>query len=364
MTTHARMSSLSLAFPEEIRSNDHWRERYPALVESAAERALARLWKRDSVESAFERAMAPYVEDPFKGALERRVVGSEGSLDLAWEAARGALSARGVGPEDVDLVMVAAMRPDTHAVGDAAFLVRRGEFRCPAINFETACSSSVLGFDTAANLVRAGRYRRILVVATCTYSRDIEEDDSLAWFLADGAGAFLVEADAQPGYLGGAAIETSSTCGAFVHELGTLRGEPALVMSATRAAGATLHDTAQPFLESTVHAALENAQTRLEDVDFFIFNTPTAWYADFGASVLGVPREKTISTYPIYTNVGPALMPANLWHAAHSGRIRPGDTVCMYAVGSASTASSVVLRWGDCSLGPAPAAPRSEHQPR
>src|SRR5690606_24322278 len=120
-----------------------WREHHPQLVESAAQRALAQLWERDAQESSFEKAMAPYAKDPFKGALERRVTSSEGSLDLAFEATRGALSARGLEPTDVDLVMVASLRPDTHAVGDAAFLVRRGEFRCPAINFETACSSSV-----------------------------------------------------------------------------------------------------------------------------------------------------------------------------------------------------------------------------
>ncbi len=361
---HATMSALSLALPEEIRTNAWWSEHHPGLVASAEERSLARLWHRDQSESAFERAMAPYAKDPFKGALERRVVGDETAVDLAAKALRRALDARGIGPDALDLVIVASMRPDTIAVGDAAFLARRMELRCPAINLETACSGSVFGFDLAANLIAAGRYGRIAVIATCTYSRDIDPANSLAWFLADGAGAFIVEASEEPGYLGGASIPTAETCGAFTHEIELVEGDPALVMHAHGPAGKVLHDTAQPYLERTVNAALEAAGRRLDEIDFFIFNTPTAWYADFGAAVLGVSRDKTISTYPIYTNLGPALMPANLHHAIASERIRPGDLVCAYAVGSASTATSVVFRWTGGALGQAPTPPRSAHEVR
>ena len=171
---HARMNALSLAFPSEIRTNAYWTEHHPEMVQGARERALERLWHRDEVHSAFERAMEPYATDPFKGALERRVVTTESSVDLAVEAARKSLDAAGLDPADIDLVIVSTMRPDTIAVGDAAFLARRMGFTCPAINLETACSSSVFDLDAAANLVRIGRYRRVLVVTTCTYSRDVE----------------------------------------------------------------------------------------------------------------------------------------------------------------------------------------------
>lgn len=357
--THYGMSALSVAFPPTIRTNDYWREHHPDLVRSASEHALARLWAREQATSAFERAMAPYADDPFKGARERRVLApDETALDLEAAAVKDVLAAAGRGLDEVDLAIVASMRPDTIAVGDAAWLVRRLGLRCPAVNLETACSSSVFAFDLACALVAMERYRRILVVASCTYSRDIDESDTLAWFLADGAGAFVVEAkDDGLGWLGSKNIHTADTCGAFVHELAIARGEPVMKMRATRAAGTALHDTAEPYLKTCCRGALDAAGLRVEDVDFFVFNTPTAWYAEFGADVLGVGPERTISTYPIYTNLGPALMPANLYHAASQGRISPGDTVLLYSVGSASTAMAVVMRWGEVALGTAPAPP-------
>ena len=357
--TPAGMSALAVAFPGTIRTNDHWREHYPDLVRSAQEHALARLWARDEVVSTFERAMAPYASDPFKGSRERRVLADgQTAIDLEVDAVDKLVAAWSGSLRDVDLLVVASMRPDSIAVGDAAWLARRIGLSCPAINLETACSSSLVAFDWACALVDSGRYRRILVVGCCTYSRDIDEDDSLAWFLADGAGAFIVEAVGRAAIpLGAKTISTAETCGAFVHELVLERGHPRMKMRATRGAGRVLHDTAEPYLRTCCLGALDAAGYSLSDVAVFVFNTPTAWYADFGADVLGVDRARTVTTYPIYTNIGPALMPANLHHAALAGRLQPGDLVLLYSVGSASTATAVAVRWGDVNLGAAPPPP-------
>jgi 3-oxoacyl-[acyl-carrier-protein] synthase-3 len=56
--------------------------------------------------------------------------------------------------------------------------------------------------------------------------------------------------------------------------------------------------------------------------------------------------------------MGLALMPTNLYRAAKSARLKRGDLVLLYSIGSASTASAAVMRWGDVGLGldPEPAA--------
>lgn len=359
MSDRVGMSALALAFPATVRSNEYWHEHHPDLVQTASEQALAKLWSRQGGadgESLFERAMAPYASDPFKGARERRVLGpGEGALDLEADALAKVLAASGYEPGDIDLVIVSAMRPDALIVGDAAYLVQRAGLRCPAINLETACSSSVMGLDLACALVETGRHRRIAVVVACTYSREVDVDNTLAWFLADGAGAFIVEAGPRTSRpLGRKSITTAQTCGAFLYEPRITNGEVEIHMRATKQAGRVLHDTAEPYVRACCLGAADSAGLKLEDIDFFVFNTPTAWYADFCADTLGVSRERTISTYPIYTNIGLALMPANLHAAATQGRIAPGDRVLLYAVGSTSTAMAVIIEWGEVALGPTP----------
>ena len=55
--------------------------------------------------------------------------------------------------------------------------------------------------------------------------------------------------------------------------------------------------------------------------------------------------------------IGPALLPVNLHHGAHAGRIRPGQLVLGLSNGSASTTGAIVFRWGDVALGPPPPPP-------
>ncbi|MEM6290365.1 MAG: 3-oxoacyl-[acyl-carrier-protein] synthase III C-terminal domain-containing protein [Myxococcota bacterium] len=352
--TSVGITALSIAHSATVRDNAYWESKHPQMVEAASEHALAKLWAPTSEQSTFDRAMAPYGRDPFKGAKRRRVsLSPDASVDLHADAATSLLEAWSGSLCDIDFAIVSSLRPDTIGAGDAAWLARRLGLRCPAINVETACASAVMGLDLACSMVETGRASRILVSASCTYARDIPETNSLAWFLGDGAGAFIVErSDAAAVPLGTHRISTQQTCGAFVHELVLDdAGAPALRMRATRGAGAVLHDTAEPFLREACEGALRSANVSLDAIDLCVFNTPTAWYADFCADTLGVPRSKTISVYPETTNIGPALMSANLHRAVATGRLHPGDLVLIYAVGSASTAIATVVQWGEVALG-------------
>lgn len=346
------LSALSVALPATVRTNDHWRTRHPQMVADAEKHALAKLWAADGRGSAFERAMAPYGADPFKGSQRRHVaLDDDASVALHEQAIDALVSCWSGTKDDFDFAIVSSMRPDSIAVGDAAWLARRIGLRCPAINVETACSSALMDLDLACSLVETGRASRVLVSVACTYARDVEETSSLAWFLADGAGAFVVERRegvAQP--LGMHRISTRETCGAFVHELVDDGGRPRMRMRTNRSAGAVLHDTAEPYLRAACDRATSQAGVSLSDIGLFVFNTPTAWYADFCADVLGVDRDKTVSVYEETTNIGPALMTANLQSAVRQRKVSAGDLVLIYTVGSASTAMAMVLRWGDVAV--------------
>jgi 3-oxoacyl-[acyl-carrier-protein] synthase-3 len=357
MTEAVGLRSLASAFPAKIRSNDYWREHHPQLVAQEEKKTLARLWKSNAQTKeldAFERAMAPYLSDPFRGARERRVLApGQTARSLELDAARRALDAAGLRAGDVDLLIACSFLPDQVGVGNATYLARDLGLGCAAHNLETTCSSALVALQNAAALVRVGDARNVLVVVSCTYSRVADEDDTLCWFLGDGAGAFVV-GRTPPGaaYLGARAFHTGETCNTFFYEVvpDPVRGAR-IRMDCTPETGKILYETAEPFLKKCSEAACAAAGVKLSDIDCFVFNTPTAWYADFCSAALGVSRERTVDTYPEYANIGPALMPVNLHRAAASGRIRPGDLVLLYTVGSVSSAGALVLRWGDVALG-------------
>lgn len=364
MTVHPKLRSLAVDFPEVARTNDFFRARHPEVVATIAERALGKVWNVEASPArplgAFEQEMLPYLADPFRGTVERRVLADDAHpLSMEVPAARAALSAARTGADEIDLLVSATFPSGQTGIGESAFLARELGLRGAAWNLESACSSAAVGLDVAASLVRAGRHARVLVVTSCIYSRVTEPADTLSWTSGDGAAAFVVSADgAGADVLGAHVVHTAETCDALRYELVADPAGPVMRMKTGRGAADALREVAERTLVECCEAAAAASSVALSDVALFACNTPTAWFAAFVARRLGVDRARVVDTYPRYANVGPVLWPSALHVAAHEGRLRPGDLVMVYSIGSVASASAVLLRWGDVGLGPLPAPAR------
>jgi 3-oxoacyl-[acyl-carrier-protein] synthase-3 len=356
--------ALATSTPSVLKTNAYWRTHHPDLVADAERRNLSRLWSRPTASTegsaAFDVEMEAFLTDPFRGTRERYVLGpGESSLTLGEQAARAALQAARLEPGDIDLMIVSAFMPAHTGPGDAAFLARKLGLRGAAWNLESACASALVALQTAQGLVVAGQYRCVLVVVTCTYSPTLEDGDSMAWFLGDGAGAFVVGAvEPGRGILGAHTVHTGETCGAASFRAVDIVDErPVFRFQAGADAGRILRDSSGGTLRLCCDGALRAAGVTMDEIDFFVFNTATAWFAPFCTRALDVDPDSTINPFPRFANIGPALTPVNLWCAAHEGLIAPDDLVLVYAVGSVSSAGAAVMRWGDVAVAPPPAAP-------
>lgn len=353
------LRALAVNLPRGVRTNAYWLERHPGMVAEAAEKTLARVWSpagSSGSESAFVAEMNRFLGDPFRGAIERRVLAPEETvLSMEVPAARSALEAASLSAKDVDLLLSSAFLPDQVGIGNAAFLVNALGLACPAWNIETACTSSLVALETACALVRTGAYRHVLVVISCAYSKVTPETDTLSWSAGDGATAFVVGAVPEgEGLLAMKTVHTADRCGAMYYELVADEAGAHVVMRAGKEAGPALRQTSERALVECCEGAARAAGVTLDEIDFFVVPTPVAWYARFAARQLGFPIEKTLSTFEKVANIGPALMPLNLFQAAVSGKVRPGSLVMVHTVGVVSNASAAVLRWGEVGLGPAP----------
>ncbi|WP_375504428.1 3-oxoacyl-ACP synthase III family protein [uncultured Nostoc sp.] len=350
--------SLSVSFPSIIRTNNYYKENYPKLIAQAEQKSLARLFSpaKSTPSNEFELEMMPYLSDPFRGTVERRVLApDESSLTLEYRAAKDALEAAKLAPNDVDLLIVSSFLPEQIGFGNAAFLARQLGLglQSGAWNLDATCASTPVALQTACALVQAGAYRNVLVVISCTYSRFFDEDDTLSWFFSDGAGAFVVSPlQLNQGILGTKTVNTSVLCDQFFFKATEdEQGNTLLRMQVTKGTNKVISETATELLTICCEGAVNAAGVTLDEIDFFIFNTPTAWFANFCIRVLGINPEQTIDVYPLYANIGPALTVANLYHAAQMGKIRENDLVLVYGFGAASSASASVMRWGDVTLG-------------
>lgn len=363
MLASAGMLSLSVNYPQRVVTNEDIRSRAPLVAAEAESKSLARLWagQRKSAEELghWALAMEPHLGDSFRGAVERRhLAPGESSLSLELVAAREAIARCGLEPSDIDLVIGTSFLPDQIGVGNATFVCKHLGLRAAAWNLESACSGSLVAFQTACALVQAGKFQKILVVTSCAYSRYSDVNDTFGWFVGDGSAAFIVgEVPAGEGLLAHAARHTGEFCGTFSYELEVdPAGSPRILMRADDSAGRLLAEYQDGYVLSMTQEALARASLRLDEIKLFAFNTPTAWFHRYFAALLGIDVERTITTYPILANIGPVLIPASLHFAASRGRIARGDLVLLFSVGSVSSTAAAVVRWGDVALGADPLA--------
>lgn len=356
------IKAIAVTFPDNIRTNDYYRQHYPEMIAQAEQKTLARAFSvkssstGNSASDIWTEEMKPYLSDPFRGAVERRVVASEDSaLELEYRTAVDAIASAQMVPDDIDLMLVTSLFPDHILPGDASFLAGKLGLKGAAWNVESTCTSGLVSLQTACSLIQTGQYRNVLIVVSTTYSRFTDPNDTLAFLSGDGIGAFIVSSlGANQGILGTKIINTAETCGAFYQEF-TSEAPNQMYIRARKNTGKMFVDTTVKFLRNCCEGAAADAGVSFADIDFFVFNTPTAWYARVCTRTLGVDPERTLNLNPVYGNIGPTFPFANLYHAAQLGKIKENDLVLVYTMGSSSNGGATVMRWGKVALGTAPA---------
>jgi 3-oxoacyl-[acyl-carrier-protein] synthase III/acyl carrier protein len=363
ITQSVGIRSLAVSFPQTIRSNTYWLNKFPdKFSDKAASPRSIRPLQPISIPTnptgldIWLQEVTPYLSDPFRGTVERRVLApNESSRELECQAAERALQAANLSPNQINLAIVASLFPDAVGPGLAAHLAQDLGLSCPAWTLESTCASALIALQTAQALVQAGLYQTILIVVSHIGSRSVNETDTLSWSMGDGAGAWVVgEVAPNQGILTTQVTSTTTTVGAYVHELVIDDHGNAKIQTRTGDMVSRLAETAADTVRHCSQAAVNVAGINLRDIKVFALNTPTAWYANVCARALEVAPDLILNLYPLYANIGPVFPIANLYYAASSGKIRENDLVLVYANGAGTTAAATVMRWGAVALGSAP----------
>lgn len=343
----ASIRSVALRLGSERRDNDWYRHHQPDLVARAEQAGLAKAFSLDgAATSSFDRAMAAHVSDPFRGATVRHVLApGETCQGLELAAARAALAASGC--DDVDLILCASWLPERFVPpGNAVFHAADLGTRAPAWNIETACSGAAACLQLAHGLVAAGLHRRILLITSSTNSRQAR--DTLAWISSDVAAAAVVEAsDDGDGLLAAAMVNTAETNDVFIHDLVVEDHRAVVRMRVGDGGGARLREsTGGELVRETCLQAARQAGVSLDEIAWFAFSNPLAWSSRMACEALDVDPGRTIDLFPRLANVGAPFPLVHLHTAATERRLRPGDLVMIYTVGSTSSAGATLLRLG------------------
>jgi 3-oxoacyl-[acyl-carrier-protein] synthase III len=273
------------------------------------------------------------------GIVQRHIAdASQASSDLALHASRAALDAAGLGPQDIDLIIVATSTPDFVFPSTACLLqAKLGIRNCPAFDVQAVCSGFVYGLATADNFIRAGANKRALVVGAEVFSRILDWNDRGTCVLfGDGAGAVVLAADERPG-LHASVLRADGSHAGILAVPGNVCGGRIVGSPYVHMQGKEVFKFAVKVLDEVARETMAAAGMQLEDVDWLIPHQANVRILEATARKLGLPLERLVVTVDHHGNTSAASVPLALDEYVRAGRIRAGQKVLMQGVGGGFT---------------------------
>ena len=284
--------------------------------------------------------------------IRARHIAAEGETTsmLATKAAQRALDAAGLGPNDIDLIVMGTSTPD-YTFPSAATQVQAalGMTRGVAFDLQAVCSGFVFAVATADKFLISGSHKRALVIGAETFSRHVDWNDRTTCVLfGDGAGAIVLEAREGQGTVEDRGLLTSHLRSDGRHrEKLYVDGGPSTTGTTghLRMAGKEVYRHAVAMVTDVMTDAFAATGYTAEDLDWFVPHQANERIIDASAQKLGIAPHKIIKTVCDHGNTSAASIPLALAAACADGRIKTGDLVMIEAMGGGFTWGSALIRW-------------------
>ena len=289
------------------------------------------------------------------GIRERRLADNRISLSaIAAQAAQRALTMAQIAATDLDLIILATSTPDDLFGTACQIQSLLGASKAVAFDMTAACSGFVFGMVTAAQFIRTGVYRNVLLIGADILSRWVNWSDRGTCILfGDGAGAIVMQANESDRFLGFEIRSdgTQKNClqlaynaqaKELVKDIAVAQGNfGPITMN-----GKEVYRFAVQKVPEVIEKALFRANLSAEQVDWLLLHQANQRILDAVAQRLNIPTQKVISNLARYGNTSAASIPLALDEAVRQGKIQSGDLIATAGFGAGLTWGSAIFRWG------------------
>jgi len=284
--------------------------------------------------------------------IRQRHVAAEGEFTshLAIKAARAALHHARLDAQAIDLIVLATSTPDnTFPATAVAVQDGLGIHHGAAFDLQAVCSGFVFALATADNFLRAGAYKRALVIGAETFSRILDWNDRGTCVLfGDGAGAVVLEAQTEQGKTSDRGVLTTHLRSDGRHKSKLyVDGGPSSTQTVglLRMEGREVFKHAVGMITDVIVDAFNATGLTAEDIDWFIPHQANKRIIDASAHKLHIAPQKVVLTVDLHGNTSAASIPLALAVAVKDGRVKKGDLVLFEAMGGGFTWGSALVRW-------------------
>jgi 3-oxoacyl-[acyl-carrier-protein] synthase-3 len=287
--------------------------------------------------------------------IKQRYIAKENEYTstFATRAAENAMAMAGIGPEELDLLIVATVTPD-FPFPSTACLVQNNlkAIKASAFDIAAACSGFLFALSLAEKYILTGSARKALIIGAEVLSRIVDwTDRNTCCLFGDGAGAVVVEGSEDDRGILSTHIHTDGSHWDLLYQPGVGNRNPASQKTLDEKhayinmQGNEVFKLAVRAMEDVALEALAANNLVLSDIDLFIPHQANRRIIDAIGKRLGINGDQLYINLDRYGNTSSASIPIALDEVNRSGRIKQGDIILLDAFGGGMTWGATLLRW-------------------
>ena len=279
------------------------------------------------------------------GIRERRIAAADETVaTMGFEAAKNAIEAAQINPQDIELIIVATTS-NSHDYPSAACQVQWLLNIDDAISFDlaAACTGFIYALSVADQFIRAGKVKKALVIGSDLNSRKLDETDrSTVVLFGDGAGAVILDASEQEGIISTHLHASADKNNALV----LAQPERGIEKSGyIEMQGNETFKLAVRELSNVVEETLLENNLDKKDLDWLVPHQANLRIITATAKKLEMDMSQVVVTLDKYANNSAATVPVALDEAVRDGRIQHGQLLLLEAFGGGWTWGSALVRF-------------------
>jgi 3-oxoacyl-[acyl-carrier-protein] synthase-3 len=247
-----------------------------------------------------------------------------------------AMDNAGVGPNDIDFLVMATTTPDRIAPATATLVAHELGLSCPAMDVNAACSGFMYAVRTAYGLLETGQ-KRVLVVGAEHLSRWVDwTDRNMAVLLADGGGAAVLEYDPAVNEL----LSFSLGAEGADADLLTCEHEGFFQMD-----GKEVFRRAVRVVVESAEQAMASAGITADQISLVVPHQANIRIIQAACQRLNIDMDKAVITLDRYGNTSSASIPLAFYDALEHGRVKSGEYALLTGFGAGMTWASAIAKW-------------------
>ena len=288
--------------------------------------------------------------------IETRRLVSEGqaSAEMATEVAKILLERSNTDKDEIDLIIIATVTPDTLFPSTAARVQHNlSAPNCWGFDLSGACTGFLYALETGARFVESGDYKKVIVIGVDTMSSIIDYTDRNTCVLfGDGAGGVLLEPTESNNGVIDSLLRIDGAGGDSLMMLGGGSLHPASADTVKKKMHYVQQDGKKVFKFAVKGMAdissdiLKKNNFTGDDVKLFIPHQANKRIIDAAAKRCRIPNDRVLINIDKYGNTTAGTIPICMDEAVSDGIIKKGDLILTASFGAGFTWGSMLIRWG------------------